>query len=90
MRIHVSSLGCKLNQNEMETLGARLAQDGHQVVATPETARMGAKAGQSAESSITFGIDRICRLASTPLLAGGATLSRNSGSRFTGIPPGTE
>ncbi|MGD9317146.1 MAG: tRNA (N(6)-L-threonylcarbamoyladenosine(37)-C(2))-methylthiotransferase MtaB [Anaerolineae bacterium] len=34
MRIHVSSLGCKLNQNEMDTLVARLAERGHQVVAT--------------------------------------------------------
>ena len=34
MRIHVSSLGCKLNQNEMDTLAARLARRGHQVVAT--------------------------------------------------------
>jgi threonylcarbamoyladenosine tRNA methylthiotransferase MtaB len=38
MRIHVSSLGCKLNQNEMDTLAARLAQRGHQVVATPAEA----------------------------------------------------
>ena len=38
MRIHVSSLGCKLNQNEMETLSARLAKGGHQVVATPAEA----------------------------------------------------
>ncbi len=34
MRIHVSSLGCKLNQNEMDTLAARLAERGHRVVAT--------------------------------------------------------
>ena len=40
MRIHVSSLGCKLNQNEMETLSARLARSGHQVVATPAEADM--------------------------------------------------
>ncbi len=38
MRIHVSSLGCKLNQSEMETLSARLAQGGHQVVASPAEA----------------------------------------------------
>jgi threonylcarbamoyladenosine tRNA methylthiotransferase MtaB len=38
MRVHVSSLGCKLNQNEMDTLAARLAQQGHQVVATPAEA----------------------------------------------------
>lgn len=35
MRIYVSSLGCKLNQSEMDTLGARLAGAGHQVVASP-------------------------------------------------------
>ena len=34
MRIHVSSLGCKLNQSEMDALATRLAQRGHQVVAT--------------------------------------------------------
>jgi threonylcarbamoyladenosine tRNA methylthiotransferase MtaB len=38
MRIHVSSLGCKLNQNEMDTLAAELARQGHQVVATPAEA----------------------------------------------------
>jgi threonylcarbamoyladenosine tRNA methylthiotransferase MtaB len=40
MRIHVSSLGCKLNQNEMDTLSARLAQSGHQVVASPAEAEL--------------------------------------------------
>jgi threonylcarbamoyladenosine tRNA methylthiotransferase MtaB len=34
MRIHVSSLGCKLNQAEMDALATRLAQAGHQVVAS--------------------------------------------------------
>jgi threonylcarbamoyladenosine tRNA methylthiotransferase MtaB len=38
MRIHVSSLGCKLNQNEMDTLVAELARQRHQVVATPAEA----------------------------------------------------
>lgn len=38
MRIHVSSLGCKLNQNEMDTLAAQLARQGHQVVVTPAEA----------------------------------------------------
>ena len=38
MRIHVSSLGCKLNQNEMDTLADRLARAGHQIVATAEEA----------------------------------------------------
>jgi threonylcarbamoyladenosine tRNA methylthiotransferase MtaB len=35
MRIYVSSLGCKLNQSEMDTLAAQLARRGHQIVATP-------------------------------------------------------
>jgi threonylcarbamoyladenosine tRNA methylthiotransferase MtaB len=35
MRIYVSSLGCKLNQSEMDSLAARLAEQGHQVVAAP-------------------------------------------------------
>jgi threonylcarbamoyladenosine tRNA methylthiotransferase MtaB len=34
MRIHVSSLGCKLNQNEMDTLATQLAARGHRIVAT--------------------------------------------------------
>ena len=38
VRIYVGSLGCKLNQSEMDTLAARLAQAGHQVVATPAEA----------------------------------------------------
>ena len=40
MRIFVSSLGCKLNQSEMETLGARLTQQGHQIVASPGEAEV--------------------------------------------------
>jgi threonylcarbamoyladenosine tRNA methylthiotransferase MtaB len=32
MRIYLSSLGCKLNQSEMDALAARLARGGHQVV----------------------------------------------------------
>jgi len=32
MRIYVSSLGCKLNQAEMDALASRLARAGHQVV----------------------------------------------------------
>jgi len=35
MRIYVSSLGCKLNQAEMDALAAQLAREGHQVVASP-------------------------------------------------------
>jgi threonylcarbamoyladenosine tRNA methylthiotransferase MtaB len=38
MRIYVSSLGCKLNQSEMDALAVRLAQRGHQVVGTPAEA----------------------------------------------------
>jgi len=38
MRIYVSSLGCKLNQSEMEGLAARLAAGGHRVVASPAEA----------------------------------------------------
>jgi threonylcarbamoyladenosine tRNA methylthiotransferase MtaB len=38
MRIYVSSLGCKLNQSEMDTLAARLTQRGHRVVAAPAEA----------------------------------------------------
>jgi threonylcarbamoyladenosine tRNA methylthiotransferase MtaB len=38
MRIHVSSLGCKLNQSEMDTLAAQLAARGHQLVTTPAEA----------------------------------------------------
>ncbi len=34
MRVYVSSLGCKLNQSEMDALAARLAQSGHRVVAS--------------------------------------------------------
>lgn len=34
MRIHVSSLGCKLNQAEMDDLIGRLAAAGHQIVAS--------------------------------------------------------
>jgi threonylcarbamoyladenosine tRNA methylthiotransferase MtaB len=38
MRVHVSSLGCKLNQSEIDALAVRLAQGGHQVVASPAEA----------------------------------------------------
>jgi threonylcarbamoyladenosine tRNA methylthiotransferase MtaB len=38
MRIHVSSLGCKLNQSEMDTLAGQLAATGHQVVRAPQEA----------------------------------------------------
>ena len=38
MRIYVSSLGCKLNQAEMDTLAARLMQEGHGIVASPAEA----------------------------------------------------
>ena len=38
MRIYVGSLGCKLNQSEMDALTGRLAAGGHQVVAAPAEA----------------------------------------------------
>ena len=38
MRIYLTSVGCKLNQSEVETLARRLASMGHQVVARPEEA----------------------------------------------------
>ena len=34
MHIYLSSLGCKLNQSEMDDLAARLARNGHQIVAS--------------------------------------------------------
>jgi threonylcarbamoyladenosine tRNA methylthiotransferase MtaB len=40
MRIHVSSLGCKLNQSEMDGLAARLAGGGHQIVTSPAEAEL--------------------------------------------------
>jgi threonylcarbamoyladenosine tRNA methylthiotransferase MtaB len=40
MRVYVSSLGCKLNQSEMDALAARLVEGGHQVVATPAEAEV--------------------------------------------------
>jgi threonylcarbamoyladenosine tRNA methylthiotransferase MtaB len=38
MRIYVGSLGCKLNQSEMDSLAGRLTAGGHQVVTTPAEA----------------------------------------------------
>lgn len=35
VRIHVSSLGCKLNQSEMDSLAARLQAAGHELAASP-------------------------------------------------------
>jgi threonylcarbamoyladenosine tRNA methylthiotransferase MtaB len=35
VRVHVSSLGCKLNQSEMDALAARLQAAGHELVASP-------------------------------------------------------
>ena len=40
MRIYVSSLGCKLNQSEMDSLAAQLARGGHQVVTEPGEAEL--------------------------------------------------
>ena len=38
MRIYVGSLGCKLNQSEMDALAGQLAAGGHQVVTSPAEA----------------------------------------------------
>jgi len=38
MRIYVSSLGCKLNQSEMEALALGLAEAGHEVLLSPQGA----------------------------------------------------
>ena len=38
MRIYLTSLGCKLNQSEMDALAIQLAENGHRVVAVPSEA----------------------------------------------------
>ena len=38
MTVYLASVGCKLNQSEIETLACRFIARGHQVVATPEEA----------------------------------------------------
>ena len=38
MNIYLESIGCKLNQSEIETLARRFVARGHQVVATPQEA----------------------------------------------------
>jgi threonylcarbamoyladenosine tRNA methylthiotransferase MtaB len=38
MRVYLGSLGCKLNQSEIETLAGQLVRTGHQVVASPAEA----------------------------------------------------
>jgi threonylcarbamoyladenosine tRNA methylthiotransferase MtaB len=40
MRVYVGSLGCKLNQSEMDSLAMRLVQRGYEVVATPAEAEV--------------------------------------------------
>ena len=40
MRVHVSSLGCKLNQSEMDSLAARLREAGHELAASPGEAEL--------------------------------------------------
>ncbi len=40
VRIYVGSLGCKLNQSEMDDLATCLAGGGHQIVATPAEAEL--------------------------------------------------
>jgi threonylcarbamoyladenosine tRNA methylthiotransferase MtaB len=38
MKVYLESLGCKLNQSEIETLARRFAARGHQIVSTPKEA----------------------------------------------------
>lgn len=40
MRIYLGSLGCKLNQSEMDALAIQLAQTGHQIVGQPSEAEL--------------------------------------------------
>jgi len=40
MRIYLSSLGCKLNQSEMDALAGRLAQGGHEIVTSAAQAEL--------------------------------------------------
>ncbi|MFC2015326.1 tRNA (N(6)-L-threonylcarbamoyladenosine(37)-C(2))-methylthiotransferase MtaB [Chloroflexota bacterium] len=40
MRVYVSSLGCKLNQSEMDDLAAQLTDAGHQIVTSPTQAHL--------------------------------------------------
>jgi threonylcarbamoyladenosine tRNA methylthiotransferase MtaB len=40
MRVYVDSLGCKLNQSEMDALASRLIRRGHQVVTSPDEAEL--------------------------------------------------
>jgi threonylcarbamoyladenosine tRNA methylthiotransferase MtaB len=40
MRIYVTSMGCKLNQSEMDRLALRMTEAGHQVVTTPADAEL--------------------------------------------------
>ncbi len=38
MKLYLHSIGCRLNQSEIETLGRQLAANGHEIVADPQTA----------------------------------------------------
>jgi threonylcarbamoyladenosine tRNA methylthiotransferase MtaB len=40
MRVYVGSLGCKLNQSEMDRLAGRLSSEGHEIVTSPEKAEL--------------------------------------------------
>ena len=38
MKVYLDSIGCRLNQSEIETLGRQLLAQGHEVVADPALA----------------------------------------------------
>jgi threonylcarbamoyladenosine tRNA methylthiotransferase MtaB len=38
MKVHLSSIGCRLNQSEIETMGRQLLANGHEIVADPTQA----------------------------------------------------
>ena len=40
MRVYLESLGCRLNQSEMDALARRLLSNGHQVVGDPAQAEI--------------------------------------------------
>jgi threonylcarbamoyladenosine tRNA methylthiotransferase MtaB len=40
MRVYLASIGCRLNQSELEILAADLRQTGHEIVASPERAQI--------------------------------------------------
>ncbi|MEJ2754187.1 MAG: tRNA (N(6)-L-threonylcarbamoyladenosine(37)-C(2))-methylthiotransferase MtaB, partial [Chloroflexota bacterium] len=38
MKVYLSSIGCRLNQSEIETIGRQLLSQGHEIVADPNQA----------------------------------------------------